>query len=554
MEIIYNTRSKKRRLTNENILLNNGDNNSGDSTPKSKQGLSDDSEQEDEHDSQDSDYVYESEETSDESYDDDDDGEEDLDMNDLHIDSSSSEENQDFINLITKKLIYEANKISEEKEKEKENNDEHDKEYLKHCENLESKDNSEDLYENDFSYFKKLSKDLKIKYLGQLTKIKTINGTQIPFKFKVLNSGMDDDTRALTMYNINKLNQLDNSMGEYSKMKHWIDGILKIPFNTYINLTTNIDSSIQEKKDFLKQAYSKLNEAIYGHDKAKSYILQVMCKWIQNPDSCGNILALQGPMGNGKTTLIKEGVAKAINRPFAFISLGGSSDSSYFNGHAYTYEGSTWGRIIDILIETKCMNPIIYFDELDKVSETSKGDEIIHFLTHITDLSQNSIYKDNYFPGVNIDLSKILFIFSFNDEHKIDKILKDRMQVIHTTGFKLEEKIEIANNYLIPEIYNNYKFTKDNVIIETDILKIIINDYTKNEEGVRNLKRCLDMIVSKINMYYILYDEDKKSCYIDLSYKLEDFKLPYTLTEKDLKELLDSGLPETDKPPNYMYL
>jgi ATP-dependent Lon protease len=200
------------------------------------------------------------------------------------------------------------------------------------------------------------------------------------------------------------------------------------------------------------------------------------------------------------------------------------------------------------------MNPIIYFDELDKVSETSKGDEIIHFLTHITDLSQNSIYKDNYFPGVNIDLSKILFIFSFNDEHKIDKILKDRMQVIHTTGFKLEEKIEIANNYLIPEIYNNYKFTKDNVIIEEDILKIIINDYTKNEEGVRNLKRCLDMIVSKINMYYILYDEDKKSCYIDLSYKLEDFKLPYTLTEQDLKELLDSGLPETDKPPNYMYL
>ena len=546
MEIIYNTRSKKRRLTNENILLNNGDNNSGNSTPQSKQGLSDDSEHEDSEDSEDSDYIYTGEESSSEEE------EEDLDMNDLHIDSSSSEENQDFINLITKKLIYEANKISEEKEKDK--NDEQDEEYLKHCENLESKDNYEDLYENDFSYFKKLSKDLKIKYLGQLSKIKNITGTQIPFKFKVLNSGMDEDTQALTMYNINKLNQLDNSMGEYSKMKHWIDGILKIPFNTYINLTTNIDSSIQEKKDFLKQAHSKLNEAIYGHDKAKSYILQVMCKWIQNPDSCGNILALQGPMGNGKTTLIKEGVAKAINRPFAFISLGGSSDSSYFNGHAYTYEGSTWGRIIDILIETKCMNPIIYFDELDKVSETSKGEEIIHFLTHITDLSQNSIYKDNYYPGVNIDLSKILFIFSFNDEHKIDKILKDRMQVIHTTGFKLEEKIEIANNYLIPEIYNNYKFTKDNVIIETDILKIIINDYSKNEEGVRNLKRCLDMIVSKINMYYILYDEDKKSCYIDLSYKLEDFKLPYTLTEQDLKELLDSGLPETDKPPNYMYL
>ena len=152
------------------------------------------------------------------------------------------------------------------------------------------------------------------------------------------------------------------------------------------------------KHEFLYKTYSTLDKAIYGHKEAKMHILQVIGKWIKNPISQGNVLALQGPMGNGKTTLVKEGIAKAINRPFAFIALGGASDSAFFDGHAYTYEGSHWGRIIDILIESKCMNPIIYFDELDKVSETFKGEEIIHLLTHLTDPSQNTLFQDNYFP------------------------------------------------------------------------------------------------------------------------------------------------------------
>ena len=221
---------------------------------------------------------------------------------------------------------------------------------------------------------------------------------------------------------------MEHANGEYHKMKNWIDGVLKIPFDHQIQLSVKETSpSFRETNLSETVASDTLTQAIYGLDKAKSYILQVLCKWIQNPMSQGNILALQGPMGNGKTTLIKEGVAKALNRPFAFISLGGASDSSLFQGHSYTYEGSTWGKIVDVLMKSKCMNPIIYFDELDKISDTNKGDEIVHFLTHITDLSQNSVYQDNYFPGINIDLSKILFIFSFNDESKVNRILKDRI-------------------------------------------------------------------------------------------------------------------------------
>ena len=204
------------------------------------------------------------------------------------------------------------------------------------------------------------------------------------------------------------------------------------------------------KKDFICNTKKTLDKAIYGHKEPKLHILQVIGQWITNPKSHGNVLALQGPMGNGKTTLVKEGIAKAIGRPFAFIALGGTSDSSFFDGHSYTYEGSHWGRIIDILMSSKCMNPIIYFDELDKVSQTYKGQEVIHFLTHLTDQSQNSLFQDNYFPGINIDLSKCLFIFSFNDETKVDRILKDRMYVINTKGFNTKDKIKICKDHLLP--------------------------------------------------------------------------------------------------------
>lgn len=458
----------------------------------------------------------------------------------------TEEEYEEFIQKLTNGILKSA-----QKQLERENQyDDYDKEFEILC---KGDDFEQDFFEEDFNYFKKLNQDEKINYIDKLKNLKKINNN-IPTKFKILDLNVPENTKSIILNNINKLNQMDPSNGEYYKMKNWIDGVLKIPFNDRVDLPVNIESNVSDKQQFLKKSHDILNKAIYGHEKAKSYILQVICKWIQKSDSQGNILALQGPMGNGKTTLIKNGVAKAINRPFAFISLGGASDSSYFNGHSYTYEGSTWGRIIDILMKSKCMNPIIYFDELDKVSNTHKGDEIIHFLTHITDLSQNSVYQDNYFPGINIDLSKILFIFSFNDENKIDKILKDRMHVIRTTGFKTDDKIKIFKNYLIPDLYKNYSLSENDIIFDDDIIKKIIDDYTQKESGVRNLKRCIDVIISKINMYEILYDKIHKCIYIDLPYKLKNFEIPYKLKNEDLPVLLDSIVKDLDKPPEHMYL
>ena len=209
---------------------------------------------------------------------------------------------------------------------------------------------------------------------------------------------------------------------------------------------------------------------------------------ISNPQSVGNAIALKGPMGTGKTTLIKYGVSKLLNREFAFIPLGGATDSSYLEGHSYTYEGSTYGKIVDILIQCKTSNPVIYFDELDKVSETPKGEEIIGILTHLTDTTQNDKFHDKYFSEIDFDLSKCLFIFSYNDESRINPILKDRMYNIETKGYEVDEKIIISRKYLIPKIEKEINIDEGNIVFDDETLKYIIKNLTGEEKGVRNLK------------------------------------------------------------------
>jgi len=414
-------------------------------------------------------------------------------------------------------------------------------------EELIDKHMMKDSEESNMEYYHHLDKSKKEEIFNLTKEIYEYNGSNVPLRFKVIESEMDMKTKAIALENIDKMAEMDISTGEHSKMDHWVNGLMKIPFGKYNNIPINPDSDIKEKREFIQNTYKTLDKAIYGHKEAKTHMLQVIGKWMKNPGSGGNVLAIQGPMGNGKTTLVKEGISKVLNRPFHFIALGGASDSAYFDGHCYTYEGSHWGRIVQILQESKCMNPIIYFDELDKISDTTKGDEITHMLTHLTDPSQNSLFQDNYFPGVNLDLSKALFIFSYNDESKVNKILKDRMYVIHTKGFKTEEKIKICNEYLIPEIFNTFAFEREEIVFTDEIVKNIIEKYTEEEKGVRNLKRCIETIISKINIHVLSHGDN------GLSFDLENLTLPVTLTEKQVDILLKKDSSE-DKPPYGMYL
>ena len=150
------------------------------------------------------------------------------------------------------------------------------------------------------------------------------------------------------------------------------------------------------------------------------------------------------------------------------------------------------------------MNPVIFFDELDKISDTPKGEEIIGILTHLTDTTQNSKFHDKYFAELDFDLSRCLFIFSYNDENKVNPILRDRMYRVQTKGYESKEKIVIAKDYLLPKIREQVMFKEDEIIIPNDTMKYIIATHTEDEKGVRNLKRCLEIIYTKLNLYRLM--------------------------------------------------
>ena len=287
-------------------------------------------------------------------------------------------------------------------------------------------------------------------------------------------------------------------------------------------------------KVVFSKAKDILDKAVYGLNDAKIQIMQMIGQWISNPDAVGTAIAIKGPMGTGKTTLVKEGISKILNRDFAFIALGGATDSSFLEGHSYTYEGSTWGKIVDILVKTKSMNPVIYFDELDKISDTAKGEEIAGILTHLTDTTQNTQFHDKYFSEIDFDLSKCLFIFSYNDESKVNPILLDRMYKIQTDGYEKKDKRVIAKDYLIPNIIEQVNFKEDEIIIPSETIDYIVENFTEGENGVRNLKRCLEIIHTKLNLYRLMKPESKLF-EKEMSLKVE---FPFTVTNDIVSKLI----------------
>ena len=363
---------------------------------------------------------------------------------------------------------------------------------------------------NEISYFKKkLSHQEQLKVMRDLKEINALTNTDKPYRLSLLESNIPPRFKAIALQKLNVLKSMDPSDSEYYKMKNWVDGFMRVPYGIYKNLSVNIRDGVDKCHEFMERSKATLDSCTYGLDDAKMQILQMVGQWITNPDAMGTAIAIKGPPGTGKTTLVKEGISKILGREFAFIALGGTSDASFLEGHSYTYEGSAWGKIVSILMEAKSMNPVIYFDELDKISDTPKGEEIASILTHLTDTSQNSQFHDKYFSEVHFDLSKCLFIFSYNDESKVNPILKDRMYRIQTKGYNAKEKIIIARKHLLPKIREQVSFSEEDIIIKDDTLDYIIThpEYCKAEQGVRNLKRCLEIIHTKLNLFRLVKPE-----------------------------------------------
>jgi ATP-dependent Lon protease len=176
------------------------------------------------------------------------------------------------------------------------------------------------------------------------------------------------------------------------------------------------------------------------------------------------------------------------------------------------------------------MSTILMFDEIDKLSKTPKGEEVMNLLIHLTDPVQNKDFEDKYLSGIPIDLSKVMFIFSANDINKIDKILLDRMMIIKLNGYDVKQKTVIAEQYLLPIAINDVNLN-ERISISKDILSYIIEEYSDNEQGVRELKRCIEQVTQKINMLRIYNSTE-------LPFHIKDFSLPFIVKKEHIKLFL----------------
>ena len=344
---------------------------------------------------------------------------------------------------------------------------------------------------------KKLSRS-KLKSLCEILHFET-KGTKLTLTNIILNNLYTIDNISILEKEFNLIRQLNN-INDTIEFSNIITGIEKINifYSTYKTHQT----------EYFKNIDTILDKAVYGLDEGKKQIRRILAQWI-NGSNEGYIFGFEGPPGTGKTTLAKQGIAKCLkdefgkNRPFIFIALGGSSNGSTLEGHNYTYVGSSWGIIVDGLIDSECMNPIIYIDELDKISKTEQGKEIVGILTHLTDHSQNSEFTDKYFSGIKFDLSKCLIIFSYNDANLIDRILLDRIQRIKIDPLTKIDKLMVCKNYLIPDILSNIGFETTDIILADEHILHIIDIYTY-EAGVRKLKEKLYELYRDTNLKYLL--------------------------------------------------
>ncbi len=269
------------------------------------------------------------------------------------------------------------------------------------------------------------------------------------------------------------------------------------------NLLDEIEEDFNTIKTYINSVKDTLDKSVYCHQNAKKQIERIIGQWITGENKANSIIGFEGPMGLGKTTLAK-GLANCLidengqSRPFALIAIGGDTNSSTLVGHSYTYVGSTWGQIVQILMDKKCMNPIILIDEVDKISKTEHGKEIIGVLTHLLDTTQNETFQDKYFSGIELDLSKALFILSYNDVSALDRVMLDRITRIKFDALSVKDKVVVANKHLLPEIYKSIGLI-ETIEIPDEVIKYIIEEYTA-EAGVRKLKEVLTELCREVNL------------------------------------------------------
>jgi endopeptidase La len=356
------------------------------------------------------------------------------------------------------------------------------------------------MHDNMTYYIQSKIKKSNINIKNSIEKLKSTvsnNIDDIDYKKQlIINKNIPENVKSMVLEKIEEMKSFNN---EYYKQLLYVKTILNFPWSSsnddlyYENLKNNKKQAIE----YLSNIETKLNNTCYGHEEAKKLLLQMIGKWISNPNSMGTSFGLVGPPGVGKTLLAKS-VSKALDIPFGQITLGGQNDGEILHGHGYTYSGSQPGMIIKKMVEMGKSRCILYFDELDKAcSKHGTINEITSILIHLTDPNMNKTFQDRFFQGIEFPLDKVIMIFSYNDSSKIDPILLDRLKEIKVSPYTIEDKLSICSKHIINEMSENVGL--DNIDIDEKMIRYIIDNYT-NEAGVRDIKRKIEDIFMHLNI------------------------------------------------------
>ena len=299
----------------------------------------------------------------------------------------------------------------------------------------------------------------------------------------IKDKGLPKDIEEKALKEIARLDKINPSSPDYSIILNYLDWIKELPFST----------STEDTAD-LKQAMEILNKDHFGLEKVKQRIIEYLAVLQLTKQIKGPILCFVGPPGVGKTS-VATSIARALNRKFVRMSLGGVKDEAEIRGHRKTYVGAMPGRIIYGLKNAGSNNPVFLLDEIDKLSSDIHGDPASALL-EVLDPEQNATFRDRFLE-VPFDLTKVMFITTANSLDTIPYPLLDRMEVIELTGYTTEEKLQIAKQYLIPKQLENNGLTKKNIAFTDEGIEEIITSYT-SEAGVRNLEREISSVIRKI--------------------------------------------------------
>jgi len=393
------------------------------------------------------------------------------------------------------------------------------------------------IYKKEYKKF--LENKNEIKELE--TRLKNLDDVST-WSSKIIKLNTSDSNKNIILRKYNEFQSLMPDDSEYGKLEAWMRYALALP---YWNVSQSIIST--NITEYLENVKRKLDERLYGMNDVKEQILLFLHVKLLNPSLQGCSIGLIGPPGSGKTSIARS-LSDILGWKCEQISFGGVNNSDFLKGNNFAYVGGRPGEIVNCLMRMKCSNGILFFDEFDKVSENP---DVVASLLHITDFSQNSCFRDHYLCELEIDLSRLWFIYSMNELPK-NSALRDRIFPIYVEGYSVKEKVRIIVDYLFPLHLKDVSLSEVSVSDEVAQHIIYKSQMDENDKGVRTIEKAVKDIVKKLSF---IINHKKNNVFKDFSfYRGETITLPYELTSQMVDVCLSTFKNHIKQTNNMMYL